>query len=263
MATDIAVLSQTVSNPRQRLQQIVDEYTANAKKALEIRLAANELHPLNFDILRISVKDDATAELAADGARQAEEYKQEVAQVFEAPTAFFFKVHRWLTGARGELTKPADDVIAHNKQQTAAYLRHREQERRELEAKLQREAAEHAKAEAERIRKEQAEQKAKEELWDFLAPEPEPVVVAVPQVVVPHTPAPAGIKEKRKPWTFQVYDLVAFMKAAIADPTLLEYIDADNFLNKKMMKAKAQQMGADLEKRFPGVRGVRETRVEF
>jgi hypothetical protein len=230
----------------------------------------SRLPTVDFDAaLKHTVTDDASCVVAKSHNSLAKDYLGVVNTIFEEPVSAANKIHKFLTGLRGQLSAKAEAVDKHTRQQVSAYLKRIEDERLALQRRLQAEADAKA-AEAARAQREAIERKRKEELanampWEIeavAAKVAEPVEVKpafVPSVYVAPTAAPTGIATRNKPWTYELESLHELVKAAAADPTLLEALQ----INDKYLKMKAREMGESLGKRFPGVKGVRETTVRM
>lgn len=212
-------------------------------------------------MLLVRVIDDATLETAQANAIAARAYITSVQGIFDEPTTLAHRLHKWFTGMRSKLVGPAESVESHSKDEIQRYLQKKEQERLELERKLQREADE-------------AQRKLEEEAKAVAAREAESLDVfdlldRVDEPSAPPPPAPtvrvaqqsyAGVGTANKPWTYVVEDKKKFVEFVLANWDLLNgYL----LLDEAGLKAQAKQWQAELGSKFPGLNGIRPQRVNL
>ena len=220
-------------------------------------------------ILALRVTDDKTCTQATEAVRMAKGYISAVKAKFEKVVALAFATHRSLTGMQNEFTAPAEAVEKHCRKEIEDYLARKKREELAMQAKLQREAEERAKAEAEAKR--QAEIQAVQEAADDVAPweqeeaqakvaeiAAKPLVVETPQVVLcPVAPQVEGLGTRKGKPTYEVTDFAALVRAAAANPALLDYLQ----VNDAMVKAKLKTVGEKIGDFIPGITFKRDTNI--
>ena len=235
-------------------------------------------------MMALQVTDAKTEATAVANVKAAKAYIENVNTLFEGPTAAANAVHKFLTGLRGQFTSKAAAVEDHSRKQIIAYQREEERKRQELERQLREKAEKEARERAEAERQKQiAEAKRLQEEAEKLAAEDEPapwetdapavsakveeakaiveelqsapIPVYVPDIVVPRAaPTTEGLGSRRGPLKYRVVDLGKLVKAAAANPALLEYLTVSD----PMLKAKLKTVGEKLGDFVPGVEAYRE-----
>jgi DNA repair exonuclease SbcCD ATPase subunit len=110
----------------------------------------------DFDaMLAVRVTDEETLQVATNNARACKDYIGRVTDLFKEPVEAANKLHKFLTGLRGQFTARAQEVETHSRAQILAYQTELERKRKELEERLRREAEAKARAEAEARRQEE------------------------------------------------------------------------------------------------------------
>jgi hypothetical protein len=217
-------------------------------------------------IQNFTVTSDDDYVLAKQYFTQAKGFISSVEDRFREAKSAANKAHKAITTLEGSLIQPGKQIAARMQSEILRWEDVKKAEARAEQARLQREQEEQARIAREAALKsaEEARLAALDDLapWEIedakavieqteaAIPEPPPMV---PVHVVPNIPVVFGGPTTRaKPWAAEVFDFPALVKAAAANPALLE------FLEPKMptLNTKARELGADLENVVPGVRGV-------
>lgn len=228
------------------------------------------------EILPISVfkvTDASTFVEANQYWTKSKDFVARITSAFADSKALAHKAHKAITTLEKQLIDPAQRVADHMRDEIIRYQK--EQDRIRIEAEQAEFRRRQAAAEAERQqqialaleqqRLEAERRKSEEELqapWltepvkapepvEMAIPLPPPVVVepvrflsTVPQVI-------GGGTLRNKPWEAEVIDFDKFFEAAYHDRNLRQYFVVDQ----PALNRKARELGKDLEKSFPGVRG--------
>lgn len=208
------------------------------------------LPSLSFETMKVTVTDQTSAQLAKKYRDEADDYIKSVDAAFEVPAKAANLLHKFFTGWRGRATAKADEVKRHNDQQILTFKKSEEAARLALERELQRKADAAAKS------KRDAEI-ADAMLFggDVAAVEAAPLLV--PQVTLGVSRVP-GISTAKKPWSYEVVDLKALLKAVLDGTVDAEAIQ----VNHTFMTAQARYYMGELSTRYPGVNGVQEERIK-
>jgi hypothetical protein len=151
-------------------------------------------------------------------------------------TEIAFRLHRWLTGFTGRNTTPIETARRALKQRVIAWQTEQERiaenQRRELQAKADRETKEERdrlqreidrkNAEAQAAKRPETVERRQEEVRQL-----EEAKAAVVAPVVNVAPARASTVKTQKRWTATVEDLGKFLEAASKDPNLRGYLTVD------------------------------------
>lgn len=209
------------------------------------------------DLLQLRVSDEETAKRAGVGLDIITAIREEPKLVeLDKACGAAHALHKYLTGLRGQVINPLDQVDKHLRRELGEFQARREREAKALQEKLQREAEEKA-------REEQARQEEERDPW-----EEEQTITAV-QVSVPQIAPPAlpisglGVKKKPTTATLEGFEekgvfcegfkkLVQHIAAKIAagDESALQYLQP----NMTALTQTARQWGKKItEERLPGV----------
>jgi len=218
-------------------------------------------------MMAFRVTDDVTAELAAQEGRVAQSYITSVEALFDEPTSAANKVHKFLTGMRGKLLKPAQEAVTHLRKEVQGYRDSKEQERLAEERRLQAQRDEEARREAEAKRQSEL---AEAMPWEQEEVESKPLEAFVEHreriALAPHQID--GVSTRKSPWTYEVTDLRALLKAIVENKIPLEdWLDGERVpivqVNHALFQSAAKRLQASLGDKYPGVKGVQKENVRF
>ena len=231
----------------------------------------SKLEVISFEpMLQLKVVDAATCAQAAQNKDAAKKWIADVEALFSTAKAAANKAHKDICALEKKLMGIAPDVVKHSIAQADAYTKAERQKQEAVvrEAQRQQEAAARKLAEEQRQAALAAAEAAKAALmpWDEPdAPEPIPEPPLAP-ATAPIMLAPVkaeGFKEKFKPWNFRLKEggLLELVKAIAAGKVSLydEFGTPILELNQPHFKNAAKRLEDQLETRYPGVEGFRET----
>ena len=221
-------------------------------------------------ILAHSVTDVASKDKASEYRRLLREHVSRVELLLKEPTDVAFKLHRSFTGLRNILTADDNTALKHLDNQVASFLAEEDRKRRELESLLQAQALaaqqEEARLAAEREKAQKEAVQAEILPWQIdsieelttpeVQTEPEPTPIAIVKVTVPDSFA--GSKAN-VPWRANVTDLKALCKAVAEGKVDVDVVQP----NMPFLNTAAKLYKEKLSEKFPGVEGVRNTRVKY
>jgi len=216
---------------------------------LELR---NEIMPIASQSETLVVSTPEQYELGANILRAIKDAQKKVIAYFEPIKSNAHRAWRGICDKEGELLNPLKAAESKIKTKMLLFRQEQERIRQEQERRLQAEADERARRERERLEKEAAKLKTPElrEQRMAEAESVEPPVVYVQSNV----PKVAGIST-RDYWKVVVEDKLAFVKASIADPNIMNFIVIDTKALDKFAQATKGQLT------YPGIRIYKEQRL--
>ena len=224
------------------------------------------------DMLALKVTDAASCTIAATNKDLAKDYIASVELAFAKPKAGAFAAHKSICALEKQFLGSAPAVVEHCVRQADAWTKGERQKQEALVREVQRqqlEAARKLQAEAEAAKQKEIDDAMP---WDDM-PTPEVMPMRIPDPAPINLPPvkATGFNEKFKPWSFRVKTtdaegdpvdgLMDLVKAIAAGKVPLR----DEFgtpileLSQAHFKNAAKRLEGDLEKRYPGVEGYRET----
>jgi hypothetical protein len=202
----------------------------------------SKLPVITFEpMLELKVLDDTTLAKASEYKQLAKSFIKSIDELFDAPIASANAAHKDMIALKKKLLGLAPQVLQHCITEASNWER-QENAKRQLIAQKARELQE----------------KAIEEALPFEEDAPEPVEISLPPAQVP------GFNKRYKPWSFRLKqpDGLMTLVKAIAEgkvPLTDEFGTPILELNTAHFKNAAKKLEAQLEDRYPGVEGYRET----